>query len=125
MRSPCPLANALDLLGDRWTLLVLRDLFMGKRRFGDFLESPEKIASNILSDRLRRLEQAGMVEKRRYQDRPAREEYRLTARGAETLPIIQAAVNWAIKHIPDTWRPPQSLAEMTPQEWLERFNSDR
>ncbi|MCE7869763.1 transcriptional regulator [bacterium CPR1] len=119
MRSPCPLANALDLLGDRWTLLVLRDLFMGKRRFGDFLESPEKIATNILSERLRRLEEAGLVEKRRYQERPAREEYRLTSRGAETLPIIQAAVRWATKHIPDTWRPPESLASMTPEQWLE------
>ncbi len=118
MRSPCPLANALDLLGDRWTLLVLRDLFMGKRRFGDFLESPEKIATNILSERLRRLEEAGLVEKRRYQERPPREEYRLTSRGAETLPIIQAAVRWANRHIPDTWQPPESLASMTPEQWL-------
>lgn len=124
MRSPCPLAQALDLLGDRWTLLVLRDLFVGKRRFGDFLQSPEKIASNILSDRLRRLEEAGLVEKRRYQERPPRVEYRMTARGAETLPIIQAAVAWAHKHLPDTWTPPPFLATITAAEWMERFNAE-
>src|SRR5690242_13390653 len=56
LRSLCPVANALDLLGDRWTLLVIRDLFAEKHRFGDFLASPERIPTNILADRLKRLE---------------------------------------------------------------------
>ena len=63
-RSACPIANALDLLGDRWTLLVIRDLmFLGNRRFGEMLASPEGIPTNILTDRLRRLEERGLVEK--------------------------------------------------------------
>jgi len=61
-RSVCPIATTLDLLGDKWTLLVVRDLlFVGKRRFGEFLESPEGIPTNILTDRLRRLEEHGVV----------------------------------------------------------------
>ena len=119
LRSGCPLAHGLDLLGDKWTLLVLRDLFRGKRRFGVFQDSPEKIASNILAERLRRLEEAGLVERHRYQERPPREEYRMTMRGAETLPIIQAMVGWAHKHYPETWTPPAQLATMTPAEWME------
>src|SRR5262245_65938123 len=61
LRSPCPIAGALDILGDRWTLLVMRDiLFYGKRRYADFLASPEGIASNILAERLTRLERGGV-----------------------------------------------------------------
>src|SRR5262249_41932765 len=82
LRSRCPIAGALDLLGDRWTLLVMRDLlFYEKKRFADFLASPEGIASNILADRLERLERSGLIERSRYLDRPPREEYRATVRG--------------------------------------------
>src|ERR1041384_2590702 len=82
LRSPCPIAGALDLIGDRWTLLVVRDLLLyDKRRFAEFLSSPEGIASNILADRLRRLERGGLVERRQYAARPPREEYHPTARG--------------------------------------------
>jgi DNA-binding HxlR family transcriptional regulator len=67
-RSRCPIANALDLLGDRWTLLVVRDLlFTGRVRFKELLASPENIPTNILADRLRRLEDSGIVDKRVYQ----------------------------------------------------------
>src|SRR5215510_15678827 len=71
LRSPCPIAGALDLVGDRWTLLVMRDLLLyDKRRFADFLGSPEGIASNILADRLDRLERCGVLTRRRYADHP-------------------------------------------------------
>src|ERR1700758_4602801 len=84
LRSRCPISGALDLLGDRWTLLVMRDvLFYEKKRFADFLASPEGIASNILADRLKRLEQCGLIERRRYLERPQREEYHATAHGTE------------------------------------------
>lgn len=116
-RSDCPLAVSLDLLGDRWTLLVVRDLFVGKKRFAEFLDSPEKIATNILSERLRRLECAGVVSRHAYQLQPERYEYRLTRRGADMLPIIQAAVTWARRYFPDTWNPPEWLARCTPEEW--------
>jgi len=99
-RSSCPISNALDLLGDRWTLLVIRDLlFTGKRRFGEFLNSPEGIPTNILSDRLRRLEEGGVVVKVPYQLRPARYEYQLTAKGMDLFPVVRALVEWATRHL--------------------------
>ncbi|MDX1408893.1 MAG: helix-turn-helix domain-containing protein, partial [Saprospiraceae bacterium] len=61
-RSACPLSCSLELIGDRWTMLVLRDLFIGKKRFGEFLESPERISTNILTDRLAMMEKFGLVQ---------------------------------------------------------------
>jgi len=90
LRSRCPIAGALDLLGDRWTLLVMRDvLFYDKRRFAEFLTSPEGIASNILAERLDRLERCGLIERRRYTERPPREEYHPTARGSDLAPMLR------------------------------------
>src|SRR5437899_7424154 len=84
LRSPCPIAGALDLVGDRWTLLVMRDLlFYDKRRFADFLGSPERIATNILAERLERLERCGLIQRRRYREHPPREEYHPTGRGRD------------------------------------------
>lgn len=111
-RSACPIANALDLLGDRWTLLVIRDLlFAGKRRFGEFLNSPESIPTNILSDRLRRLEDSGVVVKAPYQLRPARYEYQLTAKGMDLFPVLRALVEWATRHLPAVAPPPPGVLE--------------
>src|SRR5215217_4133096 len=89
LRSACPVAGALDLVGDRWTLLVVRDLLRGKRRYGDLAASAERIPTNILADRLRRLEQAGLVERRQYSERPPRYEYRLTRMGKELAPAVR------------------------------------
>jgi DNA-binding HxlR family transcriptional regulator len=114
-RSVCPIANALDLLGDRWTLLVIRDLlFVGKRRFGEFLSSPESIPTNILSDRLRRLEEGGVVEKVPYQLRPPRYEYQLTAKGRDLFPVLRALIEWAARHLP-------GVASSPPPGVLERY----
>src|SRR5271168_4961621 len=74
-RSPCPVACSLDLFGDRWTLLVIRDLFWGKTRFGEFEASPEGIPTNILAERLQRLEAAGLVGRKAYQSNPPRYAY--------------------------------------------------
>jgi DNA-binding HxlR family transcriptional regulator len=102
-RSICPIANILDILGDRWTLLVVRDLlFLGKRRFGELLASPESIPTNILTDRLRRLEESGIVVKVPYQTRPQRFEYHPTAKGTDLLPILKAMIDWGQRHIPGT-----------------------
>src|SRR5689334_25422666 len=90
LRSTCPVAGALDLVGDRWTLLVVRDLLRGKRRYGDLASSSEHIPTNILADRLRRLEQAGLVERVQYSERPPRFEYRLTRRGRDLSPAIRS-----------------------------------
>jgi DNA-binding HxlR family transcriptional regulator len=109
-RSKCPIANALDVLGDRWTLLVIRDLLFLKRlRYSELAASSESIPTNILADRLRRLEEAGIVEKKRYRLRPPRFEYHLTPKGVDLLPILREMVVWANRHIPGTGRPPKQF----------------
>ena len=102
LRSPCPVAAALDVLGDRWTLLVLRDLFWGKSRYGEFTASPEGIPTNILADRLVRLEECGLLSSTPYQDNPPRLEYKITKKGRELLPTLLALAKWGEKHFPGT-----------------------
>ncbi len=100
LRSPCPIAGALDVLGDRWTLLVVRDLlFYDKHRFAEFLASPEGIATNILAERLERLERGGLVERRQYQAHPPRVEYRLTPRGRALSPVLRELIRWGRRHV--------------------------
>jgi DNA-binding HxlR family transcriptional regulator len=102
-RSSCPIACSLDLVGDRWTLLVIRDMmFLGKQRFEEFLESPEGISTNILASRLKSLEEMGLVEKQPYSNHPRRMNYQLTERGKSLRPILKAIAVWGLKHIPDT-----------------------
>lgn len=101
-RSDCPITNVLDTLGDKWTLLVIRDLVLGKKRYQEFLSSPEKIASNILADRLTKLEAAGLVTRRAYQQKPARHEYLLTKKGKGLEPVLEAIIVWGQKHYPGT-----------------------
>ena len=91
----CPVARTLDLIGERWTILILRDLFLqGPRRFQDFQDSLEGIAPNILSARLRDLEAAGLVERRVYSERPVRLEYRLSEKGRTLGPVLRALRQW-------------------------------
>ena len=100
-RSTCPIANLLDIVGDKWTLLVVRDLLLlNKRRYGEFQSSPEAIPTNILADRLKRLEAAGIVKKDYYQDNPPRAEYSLTSKGADLGPILKAMGKWGMQYIP-------------------------
>lgn len=101
-RSSCPIANALDLVGDRWSLLVLRDLCAGKSRYGEFLASPEGIPTNILAERLVRLEAAGVIERRPYQSHPPRHAYALTPKGAELKPVLAALAAWGKRHVRGT-----------------------
>lgn len=108
-RSACPVAVTLDLIGDRWSLLVVRDLFRGKRRYGEFLESPERIPTNVLADRLRRLEEHGLIERRPYSERPLRHDYLLTEKGRALAPVLREICRWANAFIPDTVVPPGDL----------------
>ena len=102
-RSPCPIACTLDLLGDRWTLLVVRDLlFAGKRRFDEFLASPEGIATNVLTERLRRLVDAGLVERIASETHRARGTYQLTPRGESLRPVLRAMADWGLANLPKT-----------------------
>src|SRR3954468_20070505 len=109
LRSTCPVAGTLDLIGDKWTLLVVRDLLRGRRRYGDLAASAERIPTNILADRLRRLEQAGLVERRLYSERPPRYEYRLTATGKELAPAVRSLAEWGLRHVAGT-RVPTDVA---------------
>ncbi|ODT84917.1 MAG: transcriptional regulator [Nitrosomonadales bacterium SCN 54-20] len=106
-RSSCPITNGLNIFGDKWTLLVIRDLMLGKCRYADFISSPENIASNILADRLKRLEAAGLVSRQAYQQKPVRYEYVLTEKGNDLKPILEAISRWGRRHCPgtDVFRP--------------------
>lgn len=104
-RSTCPVASVLDILGDKWTLVVVRDFFRNKHRYGEFLTSSEGIPTNILADRLKRLEAAGIIKREFYQDNPPRAEYFLTTRGAELAPVLKAMVKWGIQYLPSVTLP--------------------
>src|SRR6266851_2134540 len=104
LRSFCPVACALDVVGDRWSLLIVRDLLQGKHRFGDFLNSPEGIPTNILAERLRRLESAGLISTLAYSQHPPRWEYHLTDRGHALGPVVDAMAGWGLVQFPGTRR---------------------
>lgn len=108
-RSGCPIASTLDLIGDRWTLVIVRDMVNGKRRFAEFLASPERITTNILTDRLSLMEQVGLVKKAPYETRPLRHDYSLSEKGQALLPLLQEMCRWGNRFIPDTWVPPKSF----------------
>ena len=101
-RSACPVACTLDLIGDKWTLLVIRDLFSGKTKFNDFIQSPEHIATNILAERLARLEEHGLVERQTCDAHAGRCDYVLTAKGLTLLPVLRAVAHWGLQHIEGT-----------------------
>ncbi|SRR6266851_7833288 len=117
-RSSCPIANALEIVGDKWTLLVVRDmLFIGKHLYGELIQSPEGVPSNILADRLKRLEETGLVTKEPYQSNPVRHQYRLTRKGTELFPVLREIIRWGNKHIPGTSVPPASYLEKLEQQF--------
>jgi DNA-binding HxlR family transcriptional regulator len=92
----CSVARALSVVGDRWTLLILREAFMRTRRFRDFQEHLGA-ARNIVADRLQKLVDAGVMERRQYQERPPRYEYRLTDKGVDLYPVVLGLANWGDK----------------------------
>ncbi len=93
----CPVASTLEVIGERWTLLVIRDIFLGIRRFED-IQRDLGVARNVLQDRLEGLVSQGIVTKRPYQDRPVRSEYRLTEKGADLWPVLVALLQWGDRH---------------------------
>src|SRR4051794_2428867 len=101
-RSPCPVACSLDILGDRWTLLIVRDLILGRTRFRDFAASPEGIPTNVLSDRLERLLQQGIVEQIPASDGTKRMAYSLTKKGLALRPLLKAMRDWGLEWEKDT-----------------------
>jgi DNA-binding HxlR family transcriptional regulator len=101
-RSACAVANSLDIVGDKWSLLVVRDLLYGKRTYGELVNSPERIPTNILADRLKRLEGAGIIASAPYQEHPLRYAYTLTPKGSALGDVLLAFVRWGKQHIPGT-----------------------
>jgi len=96
----CPMARSLEIVGERWTLLIVRDLLRGSRKFQDLAESLSSVAPGILSRRLKLLEDRGIVTRRMYSDHPPRAEYSLTPRGTELREIVRALMIWGSKHLP-------------------------
>lgn len=93
-RSNCPVANTLNIIGDRWTLLIVRDIFKGKKRYNEFLESAEKIPTNILANRLKSMEEMEIIRREQYSERPPRYEYVLTEEGKKLGEILQMLHDW-------------------------------
>jgi DNA-binding HxlR family transcriptional regulator len=105
-RSSCPISYSLDILGDKWSLLVVRDLmFTGKRQFGEFLESDEGIATNILADRLARLEAAGIIRGLPHPESRAKRVYALTDKGLDLAPVLLELVVWGARYDAKTGAP--------------------
>ena len=101
-RSTCAVASTLDHIGDKWSLLLVRDMLAGKTTYGQFLDSPEGIPTNILADRLKRLEHIGVVERSAYQERPVRHAYTLTDSGMKLASVVGALADWGLENIPGT-----------------------
>jgi DNA-binding HxlR family transcriptional regulator len=113
-RSACAVANSLDIVGDKWSLLVVRDLLHGKRTYGELAASPERIPTNILADRLERLEGTGIIVSTPYQERPTRYAYTLTPKGRALGDVLLAFVRWGKEHIPGTLALNQGSASVGP-----------
>lgn len=95
-RSACPVSSSLDIFGDRWTLLIIRDLILGKRRFKDFLSSPESIPTNILTDRLKRLLEYRVVIQVIDSEGSRHMAYQLTEKGNALVPVVRAIKHWGL-----------------------------
>lgn len=116
-RSPCPISFALDLLGDKWSLLVIRDLvFARKRHFADFLASPEGIASNILANRLKNLEASGILSRRADPANARKVIYELTPKGMDLVPVLIDLISWGARYDPNT---------VAPAAFIKRIDEDR
>jgi DNA-binding HxlR family transcriptional regulator len=113
----CPIRFAMGLFGDKWTLLIIRDLmFLGKKYFGDFIDSEEKISTNILADRLKKLEASGLVTKQKDPENQSKIVYQLTRKGIDLLPIMLSIVDWSEKYDAKT---------EVPREFIESLRKDR
>lgn len=108
-RSPCPIARSLDLIGDKWTMVILRDYPDREVTLFRVPRLASRITTNILADRLERMETSGLILRQPYQDRPVRYEYRLTEKGRGLHPTLRALCRWANEFMPGTWTPPPAF----------------
>lgn len=116
-RSKCPISSTLDIFGDKWSLLIIRDLmFFSKCTYGDFQSSDEKIATNILASRLKALEENGIIKKTQHPESKAKVLYKLTEKGIDLLPILVEINLWGEKY----FEIPEELKPM-----IQRLNEDK
>lgn len=116
-RSDCPISFALETFGDTWSLLIIRDIvYFGKQTYGEFLDSDEGIATNILASRLAHLEQTGVLVKKPHATDKRKEVYQLTEKGLGLIPILIEMANWSAQHDPATGAPPA---------WIALVNADK
>ncbi len=113
MRSQCPIANGLEILGDRWTLLIIRDLmFTNRREFGHFLKAGEGISTNILTDRLDKLQYFGIINKKQHPEHGKKFIYDLTGQGLKLAPTLIELTLWSNEAVENTFAPPKILEMM-------------
>ncbi|MBI4945191.1 MAG: helix-turn-helix transcriptional regulator [Bacteroidetes bacterium] len=116
-RSDCPISFSLDIFGDKWSLLILRDMiFIGKRTYGEFANSDEKMATNILADRLSVLENAGVIKKKKDKEKKSRFIYSVTDKGIELLPVLLEIIKWGATYDKDT---------VAPKAFVDRIKNDK
>ncbi|MEO1657551.1 MAG: helix-turn-helix domain-containing protein [Pseudomonadota bacterium] len=108
-RSNCPIATSLDFVGDKWTLVIVRDMLNGKSRFNDFLESPERITATVLTKRLEAMVKHELVVKKEYVSRPPRYQYLLTEKGQALSSIVLAFCEWGNAQFKQTWKTPEGF----------------
>ncbi|MBI1279663.1 MAG: transcriptional regulator [Anaerolineaceae bacterium] len=110
-RSDCPINFSLETFGDMWSLLIIRDIvYFGKKTYGEFLNSDEKIATNILADRLANMEEKSILVKKPHPKDKRKEVYELTEKGLDLIPILLEMAAWGAKHDPQTGAPPEWIA---------------
>jgi DNA-binding HxlR family transcriptional regulator len=116
-RSNCPISVALEAFGDRWSLLIVRDIvYFGKQTYGEFLDSDEGIATNILASRLHQLIQQGILIKAGHPTDRRKELFVLTEKGLDLIPLLIEMANWSARHDPET---------SAPQDWIALVNADK
>ncbi|MCC3859631.1 winged helix-turn-helix transcriptional regulator [Pseudemcibacter aquimaris] len=111
-RSNCAVSSGLDIFGDKWTLLIIRDMMNGKSKFNEFEGSPEKIPSNILSSRLKMLQENGIIDKQIYQEKPVRYQYLLLGKGYDLMPILKSISKWSMDWGADVFDPVTNPSEI-------------
>jgi len=124
-RSDCPISGTLDVIGDRWSLLILREMIFGKKSsHKEFSELEEKIASNILAERLERLETTGLIAKLPDPNDGRKSIYQLTEKGADMLPVLTSMIKWGMKYTPGATYPAE-LVDATVQDMPRRIEHIR
>ncbi len=115
-RSSCPIATSLDIIGDKWTLVIVRDMLNGKSRFNQFLESPERITTTVLTKRLGAMVRHGLATKQPYQMHPPRHQYVLTDKGVSLGKVLLQICRWGNDHYPMTWEVPDGFGKQEPSK---------